>query len=429
MFLLIGRLTDIFGRKRFYVSGFAIFTAGSALTSLASDPFQVVFFRIIQGVGAGIVVTNSITLITDATPKNELSFSLGINNLGFRAGAMAGLTVSGFILSLLGDWRALFYVNVPIGIFGTIWAHKTIKETARKNKANQGCVDWIGFVVFTTFISSLLLVMTFAAYGIGSQMLTIGFSILSLASLVGFVSYERGCKTPLLDLSLFRVREFSGGIFALLLNGIAWGAVLLLLSFYFQLVLGFSPLEAGIRLIPFDAAFLVAGPLAGKLCDRYDLHHPFEALGIILSSVSLFLLSTVKATTSYVTVTAYMALFGAAIGFFSSPNMSSVMSAVPTHRRGIGSAVRSTFLNVGMALSLNLAILIISFTVPYTLVTQIASGYASSLDAEKALFMEGLQSAYLWFAGLNSLAIIPSVLSGKSSKAKKENQRTEPKKV
>ena len=105
------------------------------------------------------------------------------------------------------------------------------------------------------------------------------------------------------------------------------------------------------------------------------------------------------------------------------------MSAVPTHRRGIGSAVRSTFLNVCMVLSLNLAILIISFTVPYTVVTQIASGYASSLDAEKALFMEGLQSAYIWFAGLNSLAIIPSVLSGKSSKAKKENQRTEPKKV
>ncbi len=131
VFLLIGRLTDLFGRKRFYTSGFAIFTIGSALTSLATDPFQIILFRIIQGIGAGIVLTNSIAIITDATPKNELSFSLSVNNLGFRAGAMAGLTVSGFILSLIGDWRALFYVNIPIGILGTIWAQKAIREPSR----------------------------------------------------------------------------------------------------------------------------------------------------------------------------------------------------------------------------------------------------------------------------------------------------------
>jgi EmrB/QacA subfamily drug resistance transporter len=419
IFLLIGRLTDIFGRKRFYVSGFAVFTVGSALTSIASDPFQVVLFRIVQGIGAGIILTNSIVLITDATPKSELSFSLSVNNLGFRAGAMAGLSVSGLILSLLGDWRALFYVNVPIGIFGTIWAQKTIKEPPKQVKATKSRVDWVGFVTFTTFVNSLLLVMTFAAYGIGSQMLTLGFSVLSVVSLISFVGYENRCQNPLLDLSLFRIREFTGGIFALLLNGIAWGAVLLLLSFYFQLVLGFSPLEAGIRLIPFDVAFLIAGPLSGRLCDKFS-HHPFTASGIILSSVSLYLLSTVNANTSYATVAVYMVLFGAAIGLFSSPNMSSVMSAVPVHRRGIGSAVRSTFLNFGMAVSLNLAILIISFTVPYALVTQIASGTSSSLDAEKELFIEGLQSAYLWLAGLNALAIIPSVLRGKSSKSKKE---------
>ena len=424
VFLLIGRLTDLFGRKRFYTSGFAIFTIGSALTSLATDPFQVILFRIIQGIGAGIVLTNSIAIITDATPKNELSFSLSVNNLGFRAGAMAGLTVSGFILSLFGDWRALFYVNIPIGIFGTIWAQKAIREPPRLGKPTRGCMDWIGFVTFTTFVVSLLLVMTFAAYGIGSQMLTLAFSAITIASLVGFVGYESRCETPLLDLSLFRIREFSGGIFALLLNGIAWGAVLLLLSLYFQLVLGFSPLEAGIRIIPFDIAFLVAGPLAGRLCDKYN-HHPFTASGIVLSSVSLFLLSTVNGTTPYITTAAYMAAFGAALGLFSSPNISSVMSAVPARQRGIGSAIRSTFLNVGMTFSLNLAILIISFTVPYALITQIASGYATSLNSERELFMQGLQATYLWLAGLNALAIIPSVLRGKNSKTESIAQLTE----
>ena len=351
-------------------------------------------------------------MITDATPKNELSFSLSVNNLGFRFGAMAGLTISGLVLSYLGDWRALFYLNIPIGVFGTIWAHKTIKEPPSQLKPGPRCLDWVGFVTFTTFIISLLLVLTFAAYGIGSQTMTAAFSVLTVATLAAFVMYENRCPNPLLDFSLFRIRQFSGGVLALLLNGIAWGAVLLLLSFYFQLVLGFSPLEAGVRIIPFDIAFLIAGPLSGRLSDKFG-NFPFIASGIILSSISLYLFSTVNIATSYVTVTLFMVLFGVSMGMFSSPNMSSVMSAVPVHRRGIGSAVRSTFLNVGMTLSLNLAILVMSFTVPYAIVTQIASGYATTLsnhEASRELFMQGVQSAYLWLAVLNALAIIPCML-------------------
>jgi EmrB/QacA subfamily drug resistance transporter len=419
VFLLIGRLTDIYGRKRFYTGGFALFTVGSALTSFAIDPFQVILFRVIQGIGAGVILTNSIVIITDSTPKNELSFSLSINNLGFRLGAMAGLTVSGFILSFLGDWRALFYINVPIGIFGTIWAYRTIKEAPSQEKSVR-CVDWAGFAMFTTFVTSLLLVMTFAAYGLGSQMLTLAFSILTVSTLVAFVYYENRCQNPLLDFSLFRNRVFSGGILALLLNGIAWGAVLLLLSFYFQLVLGYTPLEAGIRIIPFDIAFLIAGPLSGKLSDKFG-HLPFTSSGIVLSSISLYLFSIVNTSTSYVTVALFMVLFGVSLGMFSSPNMSSVMSAVPINRRGIGSALRSTFLNVGMAFSLNLAILIISFTVPYAIVTQVASGYAATLETNRELFMKGLQSAYLWLAVLNALAIVPSVIQRQKHTTKKRS--------
>jgi len=415
--LIVGRLTDIFGRKRFYTVGFATFTIGSALTSLATDPMQVIIFRTLQGIGAGVVLTNSIVIITDATPKGELGFSLSVNNLGFRVGAMAGLTLSGLILSLIGDWRALFYINVPIGIFGTLWAQKTIKETPSKEKASRGCMDWVGFATFTAFITSLLLVLTFAAYGIASETLTLFFATLTVAMLFCFVAYEKRCPSPLLDLGLFRIREFSGGIFALLLNGIAWGAVLLLLSFYFQLVVGLSPLEAGIRIVPFDIAFLIVGPIAGRLCDKFS-HHPFTASGIILSSVSLYLFSTVGASTPYLTVAVFMALFGIGLGLFSSPNMSSVMSCVPANRRGIGSAVRSAFLSVGMAVSLNLAVLIISFKIPYVLVTQIASGYAATLPADKTLFLDALRSTYLWLAVLNALAIFPSLLRGKGSQVR-----------
>jgi EmrB/QacA subfamily drug resistance transporter len=415
--VLVGRIADLFGRKRVYTSGFIIFTVGSALTSVANTPLQVVLFRIIQGIGAGTILTNSVALITDATPKNELGFSLGVNNLGFRFGAMAGLTVSGLILSFTGDWRALFYINVPIGIFGTLWAQIAIKEILPAGKSAH--VDWTGFFAFTTFVTMLLLALTFGAYGLASHATMYELLFISMISLVLFVIHERRCDHPLIDLKLLRIREYTGGVFAQLINAIAWGAVLLLLSFYFQLVLGLSPFDAGLRIIPFDIAFLISGPLSGRLSDSFG-HLPFTTSGIILSSISLYLFSTVDAFTPYSTVVFYMLLFGAGIGVFSSPNMSSIMGSVPADRRGVGSALRATFFNVGFATSLNLAVLIISFTVPYALVTQIVSvGSANTTNAEKMLFLQGLKATYLWLAILNAVAVIPSALRGKSLKNSK----------
>jgi MFS family permease len=246
------------------------------------------------------------------------------------------------------------------------------------------------------------------------------FLFISIASLAIFAVREQRCDHPLVDLNLLKIREYTGGVFAQLINAIAWGAVLLLLSFYFQLVLGLSPLDAGLRIIPFDIAFLVSGPLSGRLSDKFG-HLPFTTSGIILSSISLYLFSTVDAFTPYSTVILYMLLFGAGIGLFSSPNMSSIMGSVPAGRRGVASAIRSTFFNVGFATSLNLAVLIISFTVPYTLVTQIVSiGSAITTNAEKMLFLQGLRITYLWLAIMNAVAVIPSVLRGKSPSPRKQ---------
>jgi MFS family permease len=359
-----------------------------------------------------------VALITDATPKDELGFSLGVNNMGFRFGAMVGLTLSGLILSFTGDWRALFYINLPIGIFGTLWAQLAIKESLPVGKSAR--VDWGGFLAFVTFVITLLLALTFGAYGLASQASVYEFFFVSIVSLVAFVVHEGRCDHPLLDLKLLRIREYAGGIFAQLINALAWGAVLLLLSFYFQLILGLSPFNAGLRIIPFDIAFLVTGPLSGRLSDRFG-HLPFTTSGIILSSISLYLFSTVDAITPYSTVVLYMMLFGAGVSIFASSNVGLIMSSVPTERRGISSALHATFFNVGFATSLNLAVLIMSFAVPYTLVTQIVSaGSAISSNADKMLFLEGLKTTYLWLAILNAVAVIPSVLRGKRLR-KQEN--------
>lgn len=413
--LFIGRLSDIFGRVKIYNLGFAIFTIGSFLTSLSSSPLQVISFRLVQGIGAAALFSNSAAIITDATPLDELGFALGINQVAFRVGAISGLTISGLILSSYQlDWRALFLINVPIGVFGTIWAHTRLKEVSRLERQYQ--MDWLGSFIFTISISSLILALTIAAYGSHLYKDALILILLSFFACILFYFRERRFSSPLLDLSLLRIREFIGGILAQLINAIAWGAALLLVSLYLQLVKGMSPLQAGVAILPFDIAFLIAGPLCGKLSDKFG-HLPFTTSGLVIISISLYLLSTADQFTSYALIALYLILFGIGMGLFSSPNMSSIMGSVPPQRRGVASGLRATFFNIGFTLSLNLAVLIMSFFVPYNLITDVISSQGrSNLGInEREEFSTGLQHVYLWLSLINAIAIIPSLMRKRGS--------------
>ncbi len=408
--LVVGRVSDMAGRVKIYTVGFAIFTVGSLLTSLSPSSNFVIAFRILQGVGSAALFANSAAIITDSTPHNELGLFLGINQVAFRAGAMLGLTLSGLILSVL-DWRALFYVNVPIGVFGTYWAHRRLKEVSKPERGAP--MDWTGFVTFSACIVLFLLALTFAAYGT--------FPVEWLAALVGasaaflalFIRQERRVPYPLLDLKLLRIREFTGGVVAQMLNALSWGSVILLLSLYLQLVQGYGPLQAGLAIIPFDAAFLAVGPLSGRLSDKYG-HMPFTTAGISVMSLSLLLMSSTSVSEPYATLATYLVIFGAGVGLFSSPNMSSIMGSVPPQERGVASGVRATFFNIGYVLSFNVAILVMTLAVPYSVITQVISASNPvNVVVDKALFAKGLDYAFQVSAVINALAIAPSVLRGK----------------
>ena len=416
--LLIGRITDIVGRVRIYTTGFVIFTIGSALTSLSQDPNQFIVWRGLQGLGVAMLFINSVAMIVDSTPRKDLGFSLGINQIAFRFGAMAGLTLSGLILSFF-DWRALFYINIPIGIFGTLWAHHRLKEVAKVERKSP--VDWLGFASISISLTSFLLALTYAAYGLSEEIVVYGLLIVSAVTLAIFIVYERRQAYPLLDMSLLRIREFTGGVIAQLLNAIAWGAFLLLLSLYFQLVLDMSPLAAGVAIIPFDIAFLIVGPLSGRLSDKFG-HLPFTTSGLALSSAALYLFSTTTITTPISIVVVHMMLVGAGMGLFVSPNISSVMSSVPDNRRGIASAFRATFFQVGYVISLNAAVLIMTLVVPYQTITQVISAInpITITPSDKLLFMKGLSTTYFWLATVNVAAILPSVLRGSSKHKQKQ---------
>ncbi len=406
--LFIGRVSDLFGRVKVYSMGFTIFTIGSLLTASSGEPNAFIAARIFQGLGSAALFANSAAIITDAFPHNQLGTALGINQIAFRVGSVAGLTLSGLILAVL-DWRYLFFINIPVGVFGTIWAFRRLHEVGKSE--GRASWDWPGFLSFTIFITSLLLTLTFAAYGFVDYLVVAAFGITTVVSFVLFVYLERRRKNPLLDLSLLGIREFSGGSVAQMISAVATGAFILVISLYLQLVLGLSPLKAGLALLPFDLGFILTGPMSGRFSDKYGVL-PFTTSGLAVTSVALFLFSGATVNTAYLYIAVLLILAGAGAGLFSSPNISSIMGSVPAERRGVASALRGTFYNIGFTLSFNVAILLMELKVPYSLISNMISSLnpvALSLS-DRASFSGGLHIVYLVLGIVNTTAIIPSLL-------------------
>ncbi len=407
--LLIGRVTDIVGRVKIYNIGFVIFTIGSALSALSFSAPQLIASRVVQGVGSAMLITNSAAILTDSSPKNELGTMLGINIIAYRVGSVFGLTLSGVILAIT-DWRALFYINIPIGIFGTVWAHKRLREIGTKDVSRK--MDWEGFGLFTTGLTLVLLSITFLSYGLSDFRYGIALIVAGAISLALFIRVETRKESPLLDLSLFRIRQFAAGNLAQLMNALAWSGAILLTSFYVQVVLHYSPLVAGLSILPLDATFVIAGPLSGKLSDKYG-PRLLSTIGLTVSSAGFFILSSITSTTPYPILALVFAFLGIGNGMFVSPNTAAIMGSVPANRRGIASGFRTTTSNIGLTASAGIAVLLVSLVVPYNTLTGLIEGIATNLLANAgAQFLSGFKTAVLVLALLNSIGIIPSALRG-----------------
>ncbi len=424
--LLIGRATDIIGRVKIYNLGFIVFTVGSAFSASSFSVQELIASRAVQGVGAAMILTNSSAILTDASPENELGKILGINQIAFRVGSVMGLTLSGVILAVT-DWRALFYINIPIGIFGTVWAHLKLREIGTRDIARK--MDWTGLGLFTSGLTLAMVAITFLSYGIsgdgiGALLLITGFLLLLL-----FVREEMRKKTPLLDLSLFKIRQFAAGNFAQMMNALAWSGAILLTSFYLQVVRGDSPLIAGLSILPLDAAFVVIGPISGKLSDKYG-SRLLSTIGLAVSSTGFFILSTITSATTYPVLALVFAFLGIGNGMFVSPNISAIMGSVPQNRRGIASGFRQTTLNIGLTASLGIAVLLLSLVVPYSTLTGLVTGTVTTLlPVAKAQFLNGFKTAVLVLAILNTIGIVPSALRGKPMHNLAEGETTPPSEV
>lgn len=239
-----GRLADMFGRVKLYNLGFIIFTAGSALCSISFTSLELILFRMIQGVGAAFLFSNSAAIITDAFPISERGKALGINQVAIVFGAAMGLVFGGFLVSLLG-WRSIFWVNIPIGIFASLWSHFKLKELAIIEKGQR--IDLTGNFTFAGGLALILVAITVYSLGSLSGLYALIMILFGLALIIFFVIVEIRARYPMFNMSLFKVKAFSYGSLALLLNALANGAITIVLVFYLQgPTMRLTPLVAGI---------------------------------------------------------------------------------------------------------------------------------------------------------------------------------------
>ncbi|MDR0342549.1 MAG: MFS transporter [Nocardiopsaceae bacterium] len=361
----LGRIGDMYGRVRIYNAGFAVFAFASVLLSI--DPFTggraavwLIAWRVLQAFGGSMLTANSAAILTDAFPRGQRGLALGTNQIAAIAGQFVGLVAGGLLAAV--DWRAVFWINVPVGVLGTIWAYRHLQE---RGERHRGRLDWWGNVTFAVGLGAILVAVTAGIQPHGGHTmgwtnpLVLGTFAGGALLLAAFLVIETRVAEPMFRLGLFRIQAFAAGNVAGLAVAIARGGLQFMLIIWLQGIWlplhGYdyseTPLWAGIYLLPLTAAFLLAGPVSGMLSDRFGARG-FATAGMLVFGASFIGLVLLPVDFPYWAFALLITVNGIGVGMFSSPNSSSIMSSVPPAERGVASGMRSTFQNSGIALSI-----------------------------------------------------------------------------
>jgi EmrB/QacA subfamily drug resistance transporter len=428
LLVTFGRISDIYGRVRLYNLGFAIFTAGSILLSLTPNQgdlgaMEIIIFRIIQGIGAAFLFSNSIAILTDAFPYNERGKALGINQISFLAGSLIGLIIGGVLASI--NWRYIFLVSVPFGIAGTIWSYLKLKETGTLNRNQK--IDWIGNTVFGVGLTAILIGITYGLMPYGNDVMgwtnpwVIASLVIGIGLLVLFPFIEMHVQDPMFRMELFKIRMFAAGNFANILNSIGRGGVMIMLIILLQGIWlplhGYSfestPFWAGVYTIPMMLGFVLFGPISGYLSDKYGARF-FATLGMIITAATFFVLSTFSYNFDYAPFAIVIFLMGVGGGMFAAPNTASIMNSVPPEHRGAASGMRATLQNVGQTISNALFFTILILSLSSSLPSAISSALNSTGAPQLIPFVENISptgALFSVFLGYNPISSILNQIS------------------
>ena len=426
----LGRLGDIYGRVRMFNLGFAVFTAFSILLSItwmhgSAGAIWLILMRVGQGVGGALVFANSNAILTDAFPTNQRGFALGVNSIAAIAGSFLGLVLGGVLAPI--SWRLVFLVSVPVGIFATVWAYRSLRDTGERRPAK---IDWWGNLTFALGLVGVMIGITYGIqpYG-GHDMGWTNPFVLSmlfggLALLVVFCWIEVHVEEPMFHLELFRIRAFAAGNFAMLLAAMGRGGLQFILIIWLQGIWlpehGYSfaqtPLWAGIYMLPLIAGFLVAGPASGWLSDRFGAR-AFATGGMVIAAASFGLLIVLPVNFSYIWFALILVVQGVGMGLFAPPNNAAVMNSLPPAQRGAGAGMLATFQNSASVLSIGvfftLMIVGLASVLPHTLQSGLVAHGVPNADATRIAQLPPVATLFASLLGYNPMATLlgPHVLS------------------
>ncbi|HVT22939.1 MAG TPA: MFS transporter [Mycobacteriales bacterium] len=426
----LGRIGDIYGRVRIYNLGFAVFTLFSLLLTITWNTghaagIYLIVMRLFQGVGAAMLIANSSAILTDAFPPNQRGTALGINQAAAFSGTFIGLVLGGVLAPI--NWRLIFLVSVPIGLFATVWGYLRLRELSERHHAR---LDFWGNL---TFALGLVLIMIGLTYGIEpygdhamgwSNPAVIGELAGGVALIVAFCLIEVRVPEPMFRLQLFKIRAFTAGVMASFLAALARGGLMFTLIIWLQGIwlprhgvsFADTPLRAGLAMLPLTAGFLIAGPLSGILSDRFGAR-PFATGGMIGTAVGFGVLELVPMNFSYPLFAVLLFLIGLTMASFGSPNRAAVMNALPARHRGAGSGMNSTFQNSAQVLSIGmfftLMIVGLSSALPASLYHGLTSQGVPPSVADHVSHLPPVSTLFAAFLGYNPIQHLvgPDVLS------------------
>jgi MFS family permease len=422
----LGRVGDMFGRVKMYNLGFAIFTFFSILLSVTwmtgkAGALWLIILRLFQGVGGAFLFANSSAILTDAFPENQRGLALGINGVAAIGGSFIGLIVGGVLAPI--EWRLVFLVCVPFGLFGTVWAYLKLVDNGVRVKAK---IDWWGNVTFAIGLISLLTGIVYGIQPYGGH--TMGWTnpgvIAAIAggivTLAVFAWIELHSPDPMFRLPLFRIRAFAAGNIANLLGALGRGGLQFMLIIWLQGIWlpqhGYSfertPLWAGIYMIPLTVGFLVAGPVSGVLSDRFGAR-PFATGGMLGAALAFGLLEVLPVNFGYVWFGLLLLLMGLSMGLFSSPNRAAVMNSLPPDQRGAGAGMMTTFQNSAQVLSIGVFFSVITLGLAGSLPSELLHGLVANgvptAAAQKVAGEPPIGALFASFLGLNPIKeLVPS---------------------
>src|SRR5579875_3773466 len=417
----LGRVGDIYGRVKMYNLGFAVFTLFSILLSVTfltgpAGAIWIIVMRVFQGIGGAFLFANSTAILTDAFPEDERGKAMGINGIAAVSGSFLGLLLGGVLAPI--EWRLVFLVSVPFGLFGTVWAYLKLVDNGVRREAR---IDWIGNLLFAVGLIAVLVGIVYSLLPYGGHptgwtspfVLSMIFG--GIAVLVLFAWVETKVPEPMFRLGLFKIRAFTAGNIAGLLGALGRGGIQFMLIIWLQGIWlpqhGYSfsqtPLWAGIAMVPLTVGFLIVGPLAGMLSDRYGARL-FATAGLIVSGASFLLLELLPINFGYFWFALLIFLFAVGMGMFFSPNQAAVMNSLPPDQRGAGAGMLNTFQNSATVLSMGLFFTIVTLGLAAHLPSHLFKGLVAQgvapKDARIVANEPPIGSLFAAFLGFNPVA-------------------------